>query len=271
MTQIPDVTLKNRVRMPMLGLGTFQSSDSTCTEAVRTALQLGYRHIDTAEMYWNESEIRTAIKGFEREKLFLTSKVFHNHLHHDDVIAACLGSMHKLAVRYIDLYLIHWPNRNAPMEETFAALKQLHDDGRIRCVGVSNFDIRHLEEAMKASKVDICVDQVEFHPFLYQKELLEFCNKHHIIITAYSPLARGEVYKDKTIIAIGKKHSKTAGQVSLRWLHQKGIVVIPKASTEEHLRENLEIFDFELDEEDMKTLDNMPQRRLIKPGFAEFD
>ena len=157
------------------------------------------------------------------------------------------------------------------MAETFRALKKLHDDGKVRAVGVSNFTIRHLEEAMRLNEVDICVNQVEFHPFLYQKELLEYCDKHHIVLTAYSPIARGAVYKDATIVGIAKKHGKTAGQVALRWLHQKGIVVIPKASSEEHLRENMGFFDFEFDQSDTEKLDQLPQRRIVNPPFSEFD
>ena len=270
MSALPAIKLPSGQDLPMLGLGTWRLNGEECTQAVKSALALGYMHIDTAEMYQNEQEVRCALKNVAREQLFLTSKVFHNHLHHDDVIAACLASLNRLGVRDLDLFLIHWPNRNVPMKETFTALANLQANGMVRAIGVSNFTVRHLQEAKKASPVPIAVNQVECHPFLRQDELLAFCRQHKIQLVAYSPLARGKVYQDKTLIAIGKTHKKTAGQIALRWLHQRGIVAIPKASSEKHLRENLEIFDFALTAEEMAAIDALPQQRIINPSFAEF-
>jgi diketogulonate reductase-like aldo/keto reductase len=267
---IPSLTLKNGVKMPVLGLGTWQLEGKECVEAVQAALRLGYTHIDTAEMYGNQREIGVAIRGHDRKRLFITSKVWYTHLRKKDVIAACTQTLKELGTPYLDLYLIHWPNSAVPLRETFEALKELYDDGKVRAVGVSNFTVRHVEEALKASKVDICVNQVEFHPLLYQQELLGFCDKHHIRLTAYSPLGRGAVLKDATVAEIAAKHGKTAAQVALRWLYEKGAIVIPKGSSEEHLRENMAIFDFELTKEEAERLDSLSRRRIIRPPFAEF-
>jgi len=192
------------------------------------------------------------------------------HLRYQEVLDSCAAALKELNTSYLDLFLIHWPNRRVPMAETFRALKKLHDDGRVRAVGVSNFTIWHLEEALKVSEVDICVNQVEFHPGLYQKELLDFCAKHGIRFTAYSPLGRGSLLVDKDVLAIAKRHNKTSAQVCLRWAHEKGCVVIPKASNVVHLAENMNIFDFKLTKEDVKLLDAMPKERIINPPFAEF-
>ncbi len=268
---VPSFPLVGGGSIPALGLGTWQLTGKTCTDAVRSAFKLGYTHLDTAEMYSNHEDIGRALRGHDRSKVFLTSKVWTSNLRRDDAIAACEEALTELATPYLDLCLVHWPNRAIPMTETFDALRELQEKGLIRHVGVANFTVKHLEQARKASKVPIVMDQVEFHPYLYQEELLAYCKKHGILLTAYSPLAQGKVFRDEKIAAIGRKHGKTAGQVTLRWLHEKGIVAIPKASSEQHLRENMEIFDFKLDEEDTKILDNLPQRRIIDPPFAEFE
>jgi diketogulonate reductase-like aldo/keto reductase len=268
---IPSITLKNGVKMPVLGLGTWQLEGKGGVEAVQLALRLGYTHIDTAEIYGNQREIGIAIKGHDRKRLFITSKVWYTHLRKRDVLAACTQTLKELGTTYLDLYLIHWPNSAVPLQETFEALKELHDDGKVRAVGVSNFTVKHLEEAMKASKVDICVNQVEFHPLLYQKELLAFCDKNHVRLTAYSPLGRGAVFKEATIKEIAAKHGKSPSQVALRWLYEKGVIAIPKGSSEQHLKENMAIFDFELTKEETKRLDSLSRRRIINPPFAEFD
>ena len=268
--RIPSFPLAGGGSIPSLGLGTWQLTGKACTDAVKQAFALGYTHLDTAEMYANHEEIGRALRGHDRSKLFRTSKVWTSNLRRADVIAACEEALTELATPYIDLYLIHWPNRAIPVAETFDALRELKEQGLIRHVGVANFTVKHLEEARNVSKVPIAMDQVEFHPYLYQKGLLDYCRKHGILLTAYSPLAQGKVFRDEKIAAIARKHGKTAGQVTLRWLHEKGIVAIPKASSEKHLRENRAIFDFALDDEDTEILDNLPQRRLIDPPFAEF-
>lgn len=269
--KIPNIVLNNGVEMPVIGLGTWQLTGKTCEKAVKDAILLGYNHIDTADFYGNHKEVGNAIKGIDRKKLFITTKVWYDNLKYDDVLASCDRALKELNTNYIDLYLIHWPNKSIHFKETFEALKKLYDDGKVRAIGVSNFTIGHIEEAKKVCNVPISVNQVEFHTFLYQKELLLYCKKNNIVLTAYSPLARGKVNDDKIIIELAKRHNKTPGQIALRWLIEKNIVVIPKASSFEHLKENLEIFDFKLKKEDITTLDSLNKNsRMINPAFAEF-
>ncbi|MEM3374621.1 MAG: aldo/keto reductase [Candidatus Woesearchaeota archaeon] len=267
---------KNIISVPSLGLGTYKMIGDTCYNAVKIAILNGYSLIDTAEYYDNETQIGKAIKELidnkiiTRKNLFIISKVWYDHLRYDDVIDACLSSLKRLGTDYIDLYLIHWPNKNISMEETFEAFERLFHEGKIKYIGVSNFTIRHLKEAMAISKVPILFNEIEFHPFLYQKEILDFCNKNNIKIIAYSPIARGLVNENNLLIDIGKKYKKTPVQISLRWLYQHGIIAIPKGSSEEHIKENMNIFDFEISKEDMEKINNLPQKRLVNPEFAEF-
>ena len=269
---IPVTILENGIKMPVFGLGTGLLTGDTCTKAVKTAFKLGYNHIDTAEDYGNHREISIAIKNFPRGKLFITSKVWHDNLRYDDVFTACKNTLRDLGVNYLDQCLVHWPNQNIPIKETFDALTKLYKDGKIKSVGVSNFTIRHLQDVIKITQIPVCVNQIEFHPLLYQKDLLNFCEKYNIKVTAYSPLARAEVFDNPLLKKLGKKYKKTAGQISLKWLLQKGVIVIPKASSKAHLTENLDIFDFELSEEDIDLIDNLRiNKRLVIPPFAEFD
>ncbi len=253
-------------KIPAIGLGTWDLKGEGCIRAVKSALEIGYRHIDTAEMYENEAEIGKAISGFERKKLFITSKVMPKNLRYTDIIRSCNNSLDKLNTEYLDLYLIHWPSPEIPLKESIKAFKDLYEMGKIKNFGVSNFSIDLLEEAINISKslnLKIATNQVEFHPFLYQKALLDFCNKNNIAITAYCPIARGHVLDNKTLIEIGKRHNKTAAQVSLRWLIQKGIIVIPKASSIRHLKENIDIFGIELSKEEVAKIDNIKERIRI--------
>ena len=243
-------------RIPVLGLGTWNLTGQRCVSAVSRALELGYRHIDTAEMYGNQAEIGDAIKTFPRSALFLTSKVWSNHLHHDDIHRACDNTLHQLGTSYLDLYLIHWPNISVPLTETFKALKELVDQGKVRSVGVSNFDTELMKKSLDVSGAPVTVDQVRFHPFSYDKNLLDFCLGKGIVVTAYSPLGRGNILSNRIIQSIAKKVGKTPAQICLRWCLQKGTIVIPKAGSEEHLRENMDVFDWEINEEDMKRIDS---------------
>lgn len=264
-------------KIPALGLGTWQLTGRKCVQAVKTALKLGYRHIDTAELYENQAEIGEAIKDFDRRKLFLTSKVWFNNLRYDDVLASCEKTLKELKTNYLDLFLIHWPNRQIPLKETLDAFKELLNDGRVESVGVSNFTIHHLKDALKIAKakavsVPITVNQVEFHPRFYQKELLEFCKKNKIVVTAYSPLGRGALLEDKTLKEIAARRGKTPAQVCLRWALEKGAVVIPKASSEEHLKENLRVFGWRLSKQDAEKIDSLNKNeRIIAPNFSDFD
>ncbi|MCK4715020.1 MAG: aldo/keto reductase, partial [Candidatus Aenigmarchaeota archaeon] len=248
--KIPEVKLSDGHRMPILGLGTWQLAGDTCLNAVKEALKLGYAHIDTADIYGNHREVGEAIKGHDRSELFITTKAWRSDFAYDNLLKACDRSLKEIGTEYLDLYLLHWPNDSFPISETMKALNKLVEDGKVRSIGISNFDEDRIEEAIKHSKVPIVTNQVEFHAHLYQKELLEYSKNMSIVITAYSPVARGHIMSDRLLKEIGDRQGKTVGQVSLRWLVQHGIVVIPK-STRPHLRENMDIFDWKLTEKEM--------------------
>jgi diketogulonate reductase-like aldo/keto reductase len=265
-------TLTSGHDMPAIGLGTYRMTGVTCTRAVRIALELGYSHIDTAALYNNHRDIAQALQGVERETLFITSKVWHSDLHYDDVLAACDQALSELRTDYLDLYLVHWPNRHIPMEGTFRALAELQTQGKIRSVGVSNFTIEHLETARDVSEVPITVNQVEYHPYLNQQALLDYCKEHEVRVTAYAPFANGRVIGDATLKEIGARHDVTSAQVALRWLLNKGMVAIPKSSSREHLAENIDVFDWDLNEDEMQAIEALDRgRRYYRPSFAEFD
>jgi diketogulonate reductase-like aldo/keto reductase len=243
--------------MPVLGLGTWRLVGMACERMVSKALELGYRHIDTAELYGNEAEIGRAIRSVERASLFITSKVSSANLRMNDVIQACTGSLERLGTDYLDLYLVHWPNDEVPIEETMDGMQYLVEEGRIRSIGVSNFDEGRLQAAMDAAEVPVCNDQVEYHPYRPRRELPQFCREHGVTLTAYCPLGKGRVLRDPTLARIGRKYEKSAAQVSLRWLLQKGAIVIPKAGSIEHLQENMDMDGWELTPEDMREIDEI--------------
>ncbi len=269
------ITLNNKTDIPILGLGTWRLSGDETINVVKKALKIGYNHIDTAEMYGNEKEIGDAIKDADRAKLFLTSKVWYDNLHYQDVISACKESLKKLGTNYLDLYLIHWPNPSIDMKETFQALKELYSEGTVKAVGVSNFTIKNLKLALdvcQSISLPITVNQVEFHPFLYQESLLNFCRKNNVFLTAYRPIAKGLVNDNLIIRQIAQKYQKSPAQITLRWLTQLDIITIPKASSEEHLTENINIFDFELEKSDMEKMKKVNQNnRMVYKEIANFD
>jgi diketogulonate reductase-like aldo/keto reductase len=243
--------------VPALGLGTYQLRGKTCVETVRDALEIGYRHIDTAEYYDNQREVGEAIAdaSVDRDEVFLTTKVWRSNLQHDQVLRSARESLDKLGLEYVDLLLIHWPSRTVPVAETLDAMTKLHDDGNVRHIGVSNFSVGQLQEAIAVSDVPIFTDQVEYHPFNGQADLVDFCIESGVMLTAYSPLGKGTVVGDETLATIGDRYGKSAAQVALRWLVQQDTVAaIPKASSREHLRENIDIFDFELTDEEMNSV-----------------
>ncbi len=247
-------------RMPALGLGTWQLRGHTCTRAVRTALDLGYDHIDTAENYGNHTAIREALEGYDREKLFITTKIPHSELRHDDVLAMADRALSELGVDYLDLLLIHWPNDQIPLSETLPAMAKLVRQGKVRSIGVSNFMIHHLEEALRVTEVPITVDQVKFHPYHNQRELLDYCKEKGIVVTAYSPFGNGSLIGDRALRRIAEKYDRSMPQVVLRWLLTKGLVVIPKSGNPDHIAANMDVFDWELDAEDFDAIEALGQR-----------
>lgn len=263
--------------IPELGFGTYQLRDEDCVNAVMKALETGYTHIDTADIYGNESDVGDAIKksDVDREELFLTTKVWRSNLSYRGVMETARQSLKKLDTDYLDLLLIHWPNEDAPYPEIFEAMKGLKKQGKVKNIGVSNFTITHLEKYIKVAEdaqVSIDVNQVEFHPLLFQKDLLDYCNEHDVRLTAYSPLARGDVLDNKVLNKIGDRYEKTPAQVSLRWILQKGCVAIPKSGRPERIDENFDIFDFTLDSDEIEEIDSIDvMERQIDPTFSEFD
>ena len=258
------------VSVPRLGFGTWQIEGSDATEAVRDALEIGYRQIDTARAYENEAEVGEGIaqSGVDRGEIFLTTKVFPGDFEPDALKAAAEDSLRKLRTDYLDLLLLHWPDESVPIERTLQALNDLREDGKIRQLGVSNFPAGMLERALEHAPV-FC-DQVEYHPFLGQERLLKLARERDLLITAYSPLAHGRVPGDATLTEIGEAHGKTAGQVALRWLlDQPAVAPIPKASSHERRVENLEVFDFALSDDERARIDALPKDdRQIDPDFG---
>lgn len=243
------------VDVPALGFGTAGMSNDVAREAVADALALGYRHLDTAQMYGTERAVGEALAESEvaREQAFVTTKLHPDSLAREDATESFRDSLERLSMEYVDLLLIHAPREDVPIEETIGAMNQLQADGTVENVGVSNFSTTQLKTAMAASETPILTNQVEYHPFTDRSELLEFCIEEGVMLTAYSPLAEGAVGEDETLREIGEKHGKTAAQVTLGWLLQQECVsAIPKAESSEHRRENTDVFDFELSAEEMR-------------------
>ena len=262
------VRLGNGVEIPWVGLGVFKSPPGKETEqAVRWALELGYRHIDTAAFYQNEQDVARGLKasGVPREKVFITTKVWNTDQGYDQALKAFDRSRLALDVDVVDLYLVHWPVRGK-FTDTWKALEKLLADGKVRAIGVSNFLVHHLEELRASSSVAPVVNQVEFHPFLVQKELLDYDARTGIRHEAWSPLTRGRRLDDPAITAISRKHGRTPAQVVLRWDLQLGVVTIPKSVHRERILENSKVFDFELDAEDMARLTGLDEGARIGPN-----
>ncbi|RZB19182.1 aldo/keto reductase [Streptomyces sp. F001] len=257
MTSIPIVTLNNGVTMPQLGFGVFQVPDEETTAAVASALRAGYRSIDTAAIYGNERGVGQALadSGIARDELFVTTKLWNADQGYDATLAAFDASLDKLGLDHVDLYLIHWPTPARDLYlDTWRALEKLYADGRTRAIGVSNFQPAHLERLLGAASVVPAVNQIELHPGLQQAELREFHARHGIATEAWSPLAQGAVLKDDAVTTIAAEHGKSPAQVVLRWHLQIGNVVIPKSVTETRIRENLDVFDFELSPQEIDAL-----------------
>ncbi|HHX63924.1 MAG TPA: aldo/keto reductase, partial [Chloroflexi bacterium] len=210
--------------------------------------------------------------GVARDDLFITSKVSAEHLRYDDLLRACDDTLRDLKTDYLDLYLVHWPNADIPMEETFRAMARLCREGKIRHIGVSNFVTKRLGEALAISQEPIVVNQVEYHPYLNQMDLYEFCRQNDVLITAYSPFARGVLFEDRVLTAVANAHGVTVPQVIIRWLLQKDIVAIPRSRSERHLRTNLEVFDFELSDDEMDRIENIGvHQRVVQGARGEWE
>ncbi len=268
----PTIQLNDGNGMPVFGLGTWcLLKGSECETTVTSALGLGYRLIDTAAFYENHESVAMALQSVERESIFLTSKVWIDEMGRERIIAACDKTLRELKTDYLDLYLIHWPTSRELLHETIEGLTKLKEAKKIKSLGVSNCTINHLKNLIKAG-FQISVNQVEYHPYLNQQELLDFCKDNNIVLTAYCPLARGAVNKDYIINNIAHDHGKTAVQVTFRWLLQKGMVIIPKTVSRERLIENIEIFDFELNDEEMQLIDCLNKNfRLVDPDYSDFN
>ncbi|MFB6104484.1 MAG: aldo/keto reductase [Halobacteriaceae archaeon] len=249
--------------LPVPGVGTWQFEGDRCRETVHTALGVGYRHVDTAQMYGNEAAVGEAIAdaSVDREDVFLTTKVWRSNLRADALVASVQESLDRLGTGYLDLLLIHWPHPRVSFEESLTAMAELQDDGVVEHLGVSNFTRSQLREARDVSPAPIVTDQVMYHPYTDQAPLLEYCRQHDMAVTAYSPLAHGDAVDDPVLQRIGDQYGKSGVQVALRWLiQQDGVVPIPKATSRAHLEANFEIFDFELGEAELAAID------AITPG-----
>lgn len=246
------VRLSNGVYIPMLGFGTFKVADGQAVvDSVKEALRIGYRHIDTAAAYENEEGVGLALKesGISRSEIFLVSKVWNTDQGYETTIKAFEDSLKKLATSYLDLYLIHWPSELS--SETWRALEKLYKDGKVRAIGVCNFTENHLNKLFDTAEIIPMIDQVELHPELTQADLIKFCNKRNIQIEAWSPLMRGKIFDCPVLSSIAEKYGKSVAQIILRWDLQLGIVTIPKSTTPCRIKENSDIFSFELTKEDM--------------------
>jgi methylglyoxal/glyoxal reductase len=267
------VTLSNRVEMPYFGLGVFQSEEGEeVMNAVKWAIEAGYRHVDTAALYRNEKGVGQAIResGIDRKEIFVTSKVWNSDQGYDQTLKAFETSLNKLGFDYLDLYLVHWPVKGK-YKDTWKALEKLYRDGKVRAIGVSNFMQHHLEDLMQDAEIMPMVNQVEFHPRLVQQELVDFCLKNNIRHEAWSPLMQGKVLDLPEIKAIAEKYGKSTAQVILRWDLQKGVITIPKSVHKERIISNADVFDFSLTDEEIKTLDSLDKGERNGPDPNNFD
>lgn len=272
---IHDVTrLANDVHLPVLGFGTWKLREGPeAIDAVTSALKIGYRHIDTAAAYENEKSVGTAIResGLARGEIFLTTKVWNDDIRggYDAVLRACDTSLELLGLDHIDLYLLHWPILETHAQ-AWRAMETLLQDGKVRAIGVCNYLIRHFDALLPVATVPPMVNQIEFHPYLLQPDVTAFCREHAIVLEAWSPLMQGEVTKVPEVVEIARRHEKSPAQVVLRWDLQHKVVTIPKSSRPERIAENADIFDFELAEDEMRTLDGLDRHRRFGPDPDNF-
>ena len=262
----------NGASIPAIGLGTWELRGRVCARLVEQAIRLGYRHIDTAQVYENEREVGEGLRAsrVRREDMFVTTKIWTTHFAPNDLERSTKESLTKLRLFEVDLLLLHWPNPQVPLSETLGALAHVKKLGMAKHIGVSNFTVALVDEAVAACPEPLVCDQVEYHPYLDQTKVMEACARHGMAVVAYSPLARGRIRGDETLTAIGQAHGKTAAQVCLRWLVQQNVAAIPRTSKIERLSENIEIFDFVLSDDEMRQISAMgsAKGRLTDYAFA---
>ncbi|TES52860.1 aldo/keto reductase [Halalkalibacterium halodurans] len=266
-------TLHNGVKMPWFGLGVFKVSEGDeVIQSVKDAIRAGYKSIDTAAVYGNEEGVGKAIaeSGVPREELFITSKVWNADQGFDSTISAFNISLKKLGLDYLDLYLVHWPVKGKYVE-TWKALEKLYQDGLVRAIGVSNFQVHHLKDVLEAGSIVPMVNQVEYHPHLTQTELHDFCKQNKIQLEAWSPLKQGQLLNDPTIVAIAEAHQKTPAQIILRWDLQNEVVTIPKSVKKDRIISNADIFDFQLTDKDMQQINELNKNERVGPDPDNFD
>ncbi|WP_442866637.1 aldo/keto reductase [Bacillus cereus group sp. BY142LC] len=269
--------LHNGVEMPWFGLGVFKVEEGPeLVEAIKSAIKAGYRSIDTAAIYGNEAAVGEGIRagieatGISREELFITSKVWNADQGYEETIAAYEESLKKLKLDYLDLYLVHWPVEGK-YKDTWRALETLYKEKRVRAIGVSNFQIYHLQDVIKDAEIKPMINQVEYHPRLTQKELQAFCKEQGIQMEAWSPLMQGQLLDNETLQEIAEKHGKTTAQVILRWDLQNGVITIPKSTKEHRIIANADVFNFELTKEDMEKIDALNENHRVGPDPDNFD
>ena len=272
-TATPVVSVEAQgARIPLLGLGTWELRGRACTRVVEQAFRLGYRHVDTAEIYENEREVGEGLRasGIKRGEVFITTKIWPTHYAPRELERAARDCLVRLRLSEVDLLLLHWPNPQIPLSETLGALCKVKRDGLARNIGLSNFTVALIEEALRATSEPLVCDQIECHPFLDQSKVIAACRRHDMAVVAYSPIARGNARDDELLQRIGAAHKKTAAQVCLRFLVQQNIVVIPRTSKVERLSENAAIFDFALSEDEMAQIAGLarPGGRLIDWAFS---
>jgi len=275
-TEIPQIMLNNGQRIPQFGFGVFLVKPAETTAAVTAALEAGYRHIDTAEMYGNEAEVGEAIarSGLDRQDVFVTTKLNNDSHLPDDARRAFDGSLKALGLDHVDLFLIHWPlptRYGGDFVSTWNTLEEFYRDGRARSIGVSNFQAHHLRRLRLECEITPAVDQIEVNPYLTQDELRAVCAEHQTAVEAWSPIARGRALNDPTIAEIARRSGKTVAQVILRWHIERGDIVFPKSVTPERIRENIDIFDFELSGEDVEAISALNRNERTGPNPETFD
>ncbi|AZI56864.1 aldo/keto reductase [Nakamurella antarctica] len=274
MTEIPNINLNNGVHIPQLGFGTFQIKPADTVEAVQRAFDAGYRHIDTAQMYGNEKEVGQAIaqSALDPTDVFVTTKLNNNKHSRDDALASFDTSLKDLGLERVDLFLIHWPlPAVGNFVDTWRAMEEIYQSGRARSIGVSNFQAHHIGRLLAETTIPPAVNQIELHPYLVQSELHAYNDEHGIATQAWSPIAKGLVLDDPTIVTVALAHNKSAAQVVLRWQIQLGNIVFPKSATPARIQENTAIFDFELDDSEMSMISSLDRGQRTGPDPDTFN